>query len=614
MTEAQVIPLIPPGKLLCFVTGKLRKDTPEEVVRQRWARSLVDEYGYDKADLGIEVGIQMGRARKWCDLTIYRQGALHNQQNIIYIVEAKRDDIKPSDAKYGDGQLVSYMAACPACRYGLWVGQERRAYVKNEDGTLDSIADIPRFGDNEPRKPKRSDLRTVYELKSIFRRCHDYIAANAGYQPDRAFHELLKLIFCKTHEEQEGEDELDFSIHPKEQRSIAGQTRLMEDRLKPLFDRVKDGYPHIFEQGEEIDLPPYVAAYIVAELQFVSILSCDTDVKGDAYETIVGANLRGNRGEHFTPRNVCDMMVDIIMSLHPESELTRLRVMDCCCGTGGLLVSWMNSLRAMIIAQESRRRGGSVRVRERLRDACSRYVYGLEFNPELVKTAQMNLVMHGDGSVNVYRANTLRRPGEWLDVPRSVPYGKFDVVITNPPFGKRLKIDDQHILSHYQLTQGRGSVPPEELFVEAALNFVKPGGHMGIVLPDGVLNNTGAEFRFLRRWLLRNARLIASIGLPKQTFAHNEGVNNPSVLIVRKFTQQEARDAKRGVVDLSYNVFMCSPKTSGKNPRGNPIFLRRSDGTLELDENERRIPHDEIRGVATVFRTTTGLSHRDYHR
>lgn len=606
MTDRKVIPLIPPGKRQCYITGKLRDDKPEEAVRQRWARSLVDEYGYAKADIGIEVVIQMGRARKRCDLAIYRTDALHKQENIYCIVETKRDDVKQSDPKKGDSQLQSYMAASSACRYGLWVGRERMAFVKDDDGTISSIVDIPRHGDSEPCKPTRADLRIAHELKSVFRRCHDYIHANSGLPKDRAFHELLKLIFCKTYEEQEGDDELDFCIHPNEQRSIAGQTKLMKDRLEPLFERVKEAYPYIFQRDEELDIEPQVAAYIVSELQYISVLSCETDVKGDAYETIVGANLRGDRGEHFTPRNVCKMIVDVIFSMFPETDRARLKVMDCCCGTGGLLVSWMNSLRNMIEEQERRRRGRADRTRERLREACSRYIYGLEFNPELVKTAQMNLVMHGDGSVNIFRANTLHRPGEWSDEARQVPYGQFDVVITNPPFGKNLKIDDPHILSQYQLARGRSTVPPEELFVEGALNFVKEGGVMGIVLPDGVLNNPG--LKFLRHWLLNHSQLIASIGLPKETFAHNEGVNNPSVIIVRKFTQQEERDAARGVFDLSYDVFMCSPKTCGKDKRGNAIFLRRPDGTLELDEHGRRIENDEIKQVPDVFKSYASRS------
>ena len=152
MNEAsKIIPLIPPGKILCFITGVLRKDTPEENVRQRWARALVEDYGYSKSDIGVETKIKMGRASKKCDLTIFRLGSEHKQENISICVEVKRDDMKPSDAKEGDGQLISYLSACPA-NYGLWVGQELRAYQKNEDASVERVADIPRFGDDAPRR------------------------------------------------------------------------------------------------------------------------------------------------------------------------------------------------------------------------------------------------------------------------------------------------------------------------------------------------------------------------------------------------------------------------------------------------------------------------------
>ncbi len=609
MADGQVIPLIPVGKRWCYLTGKLREATPEEEVRQRWARSLVEEYGYAKSDLGIAVTIQMGRKRKQCDLAIYRTGAPHKQAYIVAIVEAKRDDIKSSDDKYGEDQLISYMAASPACRHGLWVGQERRAYQKNADGSPEPVPDIPRAGgEGAIRRPRRSDLRTVHELRSTFQRCHNYIYGNVGIQKAEAFHEMLKLIFCKTYEELEGGDELDFSIHPDEQKSIAGQRRLMTERLAPLFERVKDAYPHIFRTEETIDLPPKVVAYIVAELQFLSLLQCETDVKGEAYETIVGANLRGDRGEHFTPRNVCQMTVDIIMSLFKESRLTSLKVIDCCCGTGGFFVSWMNALREIIKKQEERRGGSAARIRERVRAACGQNLYGVDFNPALVKTAQMNLVIHGDGSVNVCQADSLKRPGEWPDPARAVPYGKFDIVITNPPFGKRSVIDDGHILSQYELASyGNGNaglrphMPPEQLFVEAALNFLKPGGICGMVVPDGILTNPG--LRFLREWLLRRSQIIASIALPKETFAQNEGVQNPSVLIVRKFSREQLRDVQRNLINTAYSVFMSAPTTCGQDRRGKRIYMSRPDGTLALDEKGLPISDDKVLGVAEVFRS-----------
>ena len=118
-TPNNIIYLVPPGKIRCYITGILRSDTPEENVRQRWARSLVEEYGYLKSDIGVEVKIEMGRAKKKADLVIFRQGAKHVQTEIYIIVEAKRADKKPSDDKGGDGQLISYVSASPVCKFGL---------------------------------------------------------------------------------------------------------------------------------------------------------------------------------------------------------------------------------------------------------------------------------------------------------------------------------------------------------------------------------------------------------------------------------------------------------------------------------------------------------------
>ena len=555
----------------------------------------------------------IGRARKRADLVIYIHDAPHKQENVLIPVEVKRDDIKPSDEKLGDGQLISYMAACPACRFGLWVGKERRSYSKVESGTVERVADIPRFGADRPQLPTREALVPAHELQSVFRRCHNYIYANAGLKSEQAFHEMLKLIFCKTFDEEESGESLQFSIQPHERLTTSGQRKLMEERLSPLFQRVLDRYPFIFADDERIRLEQRVAAYVVSELQYYSLTDTATDVKGDAYEELVGENLRGSHGQFFTPRNVCDMAVEMAMSLYNETDLTSLKVLDCCCGTGGFLVSWLNKLHAVLLDQEQNRpRRGRVspeaRARQRVRDVCQRNLFGLDIDPGLVRTCQMNLVLHGDGSSNVYRVNSTHSPGEWADEARQrVPFGKVDVLFTNPPFGGDAKIDDSHVLSQYELpmwerTEPLSSMPAEQLFVESAIKFLKPGGILVIVLPNGILNNPG--LRFIRSWIMKRARVVASIHLPKSTFAASGGVNNPSVLILEKFTPSEARNADKGVLESVYEVFFSAPKTSGVIGTGKklkPLFKSHPDGREILDENEQKIRDDEIAGVATKF-------------
>lgn len=602
--------LVPPGKIRCFITGKLRADTPEENVRQRWARSLVEEYGYPQSDIGVEVKVVMGRARKRADLAVYKHDAPHLQENVAVLVEAKRDDKLPSDEKNGDGQLLSYMAACMGCRFGLWVGSERRAYEKGTEGDPERVPDIPRFGSDAPKRPTLDDLVRTHELKSVFKRCHNYIYANAGLQKAEAFHELLKLIFCKTFDEEESGYELQFGVDPQERRSTGGQRRLMEERITPLFKKVRERYPFIFDEDDRIKLEDSVVAYVVQELQYLSLLDSDTDVKGDAYEELVGANLRGDRGEYFTPRNVCDMAVQMAMGIHDSTVLTSLKVLDCCCGTGGFLVSWLNNLRTVLLNQERKRPHGKAppeeRARQRVQQVCARNLYGLDINPNLVRTCQMNLVLHGDGSSNIYRVDSVRSPGEWnANARQAIPYGKVDLLFTNPPFGGKGKIDDGHILSRYELPgwgspSPRSAMPAEQLFIETALRFLKPGGHLVIVVPDGIVNNPSLQF--IRSWLLRRSRIVASVGLPKTTFAASKGINNPTVLIAQKYSQREAQLADTGTLPKPYKIFMSTPKTAGITSRTKPIHLRQPDGQEMVDEDGNRIRDDEIGGVVDVFR------------
>ena len=167
---------------------------------------------------------------------------------------------------------------------------------------------------------------------------------------------------------------------------------------------MKQRYPYIFKDDERVDLNGRVLAYIVSELQRLSLLQTRTDIKGSAYEELVGANLRGDRGEYFTPRNVCDMAVRMVMATYPAHELSGLRVFDPCCGTGGFLVSYVNEIRTILRQQEEVKTGhtNEHEVARRIKDICTQNLFGIDINPFLVRTCQMNLVMHGDGSANVF--------------------------------------------------------------------------------------------------------------------------------------------------------------------------------------------------------------------
>ena len=586
--------VIPPGKIKCFITGNLRKDTPEERVRQEVARALVEEYGYLKSDMDVEFAVKMGRAKKRVDIVIFLHGKSHNQENIYLISEVKREDVKPSDRKEGISQLGSYVSACPNCKFSLWVGKERLTFETVEERgerKLTQIPDIPKYGDTTIPRPVRGYLVPAVSLKQVFKRIHNYIYVNQGLQKDKAFEELQKLIFVKVYDEQYSPT-LQFYILPNEDITE------VKERLRKVFEKVQARFKYIFTGKETLDLNGSVLSYVVSELQRFSLVNTETDVKGEAYETVVGPNLRGDRGEFFTARNVCNMTIEMLFALMTEDKLTSpgaLKILDPAAGTGGFLIAGVQQIKQLFL-----KRGYKYdQLRDAVRDVANTNFFGIDFNPFLVKVSQMNMVMHGDGSSNIVHANSLDKPTNWNEeAQKLIHFGEFDIVVTNPPFGTKAVIDNPDILDQFQLgsygaASPRSALPPEQLFIERCLDFLKPGGYLGIVLPDSILSNPG--LKWIREWILKKTYVVASIDLPVETFEPHTGTQTSILLLKKKIPEQEKRKE-------DYSIFMAIPEKVGHDRRGNPIYKTTSEGEIELDDEGEKIIDDHIPFVTKMFK------------
>jgi len=355
------ITTIPDGKVKDFIDEKLRNDTPEEYVRQNIERRLVFELDYAPDRISVEFPIKLGSSRKRVDLAIFPEGAERNQDNIEIIIECKRDSIEPTAKKDGIAQLKSYMSACANAQWGMWTnGKYKTVYrkVKGDKGFVwEEPNDIPSSdGDiEEVDRPTRESLKHAIgdNLLFSFKTCHNHIYVTDGMQKSPAFFELLKVIFCKIHDERNIPNPLEFYATAKEKGSQDGRLTVGK-RIGKIFTSVKKKYPAIFDKSDEIKLNPRSLAWIVGELQRYGFLETHIDVKGKAYEELVGANLRGDRGEFFTPRNVQSMairMLDI-----KEEEL----ILDPSCGTGGFLVIAMNQ---MILKLKAKAKKGGITSR-----------------------------------------------------------------------------------------------------------------------------------------------------------------------------------------------------------------------------------------------------------
>lgn len=607
--------IVEQGKVLDYIDERTqRRETPEEYVRQEIAKSLVHEYGYAKADIAVEFTIRMGTRRPRADLVIFQPEMAHKPENALIIVECKDEKVKPGSKKDGVAQLESYLYACPNALYGLWTngeGGDRICYkriARKDTVSLEAIFDIPRKGQSESDldRPAFGQLKpaTSDALLFAFKRCHNHIAGNQGLNKQQAFWELLKIIFCKIHDEIHNTGEsASFYASRSELHGPSGPVKVKK-RIDSLFDNVKDEFSSIFKTREDIELHPKVLAYIVSQLQFYTLLESEIDVKGRAYEEIVGSNLRGDRGEFFTPRNICQMAV---FMLNPqEGQL----VLDPACGTGGFLITAMNHVISSIKRSEEQKWGefskrAGKAATSRITSFAKKKIVGIDFNPDLVKASKMNMVMNNDGEGGLFSANTLNPQITWPeDLRKRKLIGKVDVLFTNPPFGSRIPVSDPGILEQYNLghiwtyeaetdrwimsERLQRSQPPEILFIERCVQFLKPGtGRLAIVLPDGVLGSPGLGY--VREWILRNTRILASIDHHPDTFQPFVSVQTSLLVLQRKTQEQINLETAAGKIS-DYEVFMAIANHIGHDKRGNKTYVRDAQGKERIVEIEKPTP------------------------
>ena len=304
MANTSVI-VIPEGKICDYVDGKFRNDTPEEYVRQTIEKRLVNEHKYLPKQIRIEYTLQLGSRKPRADIVIFdKDCGEQTQENIKIIIECKKEAVEARNAKDGVEQLKSYMSACPNCEWGMWTnGRQKEVYHKyvNDKGQIDFMDynDIPSADGNldDINRPKRTTLKNAYDdnLLFTFKTCHNHIYVNDGLQKQPAFFELLKVIFCKIEDERNITKPLEFYATSEERSNPDGQLTVKK-RISKIFEQVKNKkkYRLIFDANDEIKLSPRSLAYIVSELQKYSLLNTNIDIKGKAYEEIVGANLRGD--------------------------------------------------------------------------------------------------------------------------------------------------------------------------------------------------------------------------------------------------------------------------------------------------------------------------------
>ena len=507
-----------------------RLNTPEERVRQVYARKLHHEYGYPKSVMAIEVAIQIGSSPRSADIVIYETevaAQIRDQSKINIVVETKAPN-----RKQGRKQLESYIFASSAPG-GVWMNEtDAPMYWHRGLGQqLKEWPNLPRYGEpwESVGSHKKAVLRPPHNLVETFRRCHNALYRQGIDSEDIAM-DMVRIILAKYQDEKRPGEDCEFHCTPLELQSRRGKQRVAE-RVRGLFRAARNESPEVFDANEQVTAGDREIATVVSELQdfrFIADEESDDvyDVVGASYEVYVGAHLKGDRGQYFTPRLIVQLLTRIIAPT--EGDV----ILDPAMGSGGFLIMAMRQLTRAINQSTRTARGKRAAVR-----TMQQRLFGVDQSPKLVKVARMNMILASDGRAGLARGDSLHPLHELPSDFRPRESGVPTVILTNPPFGATTEhritpSNDPEVLGQFELGRvwredatGRlrhgtampaDGAPPEYLFVERCIRWLAPGGKLGIVLPRGVLDNDKALP--LRTLVLREMRVLAVVNCHDDTF------------------------------------------------------------------------------------------------
>jgi type I restriction enzyme M protein len=578
-----------PGYVRDYVSGLPVKASPEEVEAvQVFAQRLVEDYSYPKERIQTRPQFRVrirpsdeGRAFP-IDIAVF--GSKRKIEDDLFLVV----ECKKKNRKDGVAQLKLYLDMSPAV-LGVWFNGDEHVYLRKvlkRDGTREyqELPNIPRYGQRieDIGLFKRKDLVRPSNLKAVFRDLRNHLAGmTTGITRDEALaQEIINILFCKILDEQETEPDDTVTFRA----GIDESATAVKKRLLSLFETVKTkAYYDVFIANDTINLDAESVRYVVGELQNYCVMDADRDAIGDAFEVFIGPALRGTEGQFFTPRNVVQMMVEMLDPKPGE------RIIDPACGSGGFLITAIGHVWEHV-RKEAKRKNWTERQRlKREVDVATECFRGFDKDAFLAKVCKAYMALIGDGRGGVFCENSLNPPSEWNAAAQGkVALGTFDVVLTNPPFGAKIPIKGAAVLSQFDLgykwerdkgtkipaksTTLMESRPPQIVFLERCLQFLKPGGRMGIVLPESILGNPSYEF--LMTFLQERARILGVITMPEPLFKTSGKGGTHTKVAVLLLRKEKPGDA--------YEMFMGDVKWCGHDSRGNPT-LRKNAATGEVE-------------------------------
>lgn len=558
-------------------------NNPEEKVQALTFLQLILDYNYPESRIRQFEPVTMGSEVKEADIVVFDDELCLKP---LILVECKKQEVSEAEFQQAINQAYSYAFALPGEVKYVWV----TSGIKNDyfevdktQNTRNQLPDIPRYGVQEvanykyvygaerippiPGKPRFFDLSVIdqSDLTRRFKLAHEALWAGGQLNPSEAFDELDKLIFCKVWDERKDRKDgapYDFQIitvskkvEPDERKRRLIENDNLYNRIKALYEEGRKRDAEVFR--DNIRLTPEKIRTVVSYLESVNLGDTDLDSKGRAFETFMGSFFRGNFGQYFTPREIVKFIVDVL----PITKDSK--VLDTSCGSGGFLLYALNKVREQATGYYPDYKKDIRKYAKWFsfwHTFAEKNLFGIEINEQISRAAKMNMIIHDDGHTNVITSDGLvsdvtirERTGN-----KGFEYGTFDFIITNPPFGSNIRQTEQAYLKTYQLGKKeedwlavktkagddtRDGQQSEVLFIEQDYLFLKEGGILAIVLPDGILTNSSMQY--VRTQLEDWFRIVAVVSMPQTAFAANGAGVKSSVLFLKKWSNSHTEELIR---------------------------------------------------------------------
>jgi len=544
-------------------------NNPEEKVQAETFLTLILIYGYPVNRIKQFLSVQMGSETKEADIAVYSDDDCHET---YILVECKKEDLTDQQFNIAVDQAYSY-AVAEGAKYVWTTSRIKNQYYEVPDKKPKSrieIPDIPQFGidklakykyvkggisqtnteiepNNISREPdpnikqKFFELQVVSEseLTKIFIQAHQALWGAGRRDPSSAFDEFDKLIFCKIWDEKHSRktgEPYDFQLFREE------PVEELLERIKGLYEQGRKKDPEVFK--DNITLTAEETLTIVKYLQRINLNKTDLDSKGKAFETFMGSFFRGEFGQYFTPRPIVKFIVD---SLPIDNHS---RVLDTSCGSGGFLLHALDKVR-----EQANDFYDKIKEEKdhflHWHDFAEKNLFGIEINDKIARTAKMNMIIHDDGHTNVIASDGLLSDIEMQTNSgnKEFKHNSFNFIITNPPFGSSIKLNEKAYLGLYELGSKetdwldikyevtkkrtpRDSQSTEVLFLEKCHKFLNEHGYLAVVIPDGILTNSSLQY--VRDNIEKMYRIVAVVSMPQTAFSATGAGVKSSVLFLRK--------------------------------------------------------------------------------